>query len=217
MKKPEIFISADTHYNHSNICRGITKWGTTDEAGVFHKDVIGTRDFATLAEMNDAIVNNINNIVGEDDILYHLGDWSFGGFASIKEFRDRIKCKNIHLIIGNHDHHIARNKNDISNLFTTVSHYREVKLSGLTVIMSHYPMIVWNHHYQGSIMLFGHCHGSLNEKFGFGRKTKDIGIDTHPEFRPYHIDEIKTIMNTKKIEFIDHHDTNTTNHNNVEK
>ena len=35
----------------------------------------------------------------EDDFLIHLGDWSFGGFDSIKEFRSRINCKNITSVV----------------------------------------------------------------------------------------------------------------------
>jgi calcineurin-like phosphoesterase family protein len=219
-KTPQVFFVSDTHYSHSNICRGITKWGTTDEDGTFHRDEKGTRDFDTLEEMNDAIVKGINDKVMPDDILYHLGDWSFGGFDNIKEFRDRINCKNVHLILGNHDHHIARNKGNITDLFSSVAHYRELKISGQTMIMSHYPMVVWNHHYDlknPSIMLFGHCHGNLDAKHLGGRKTMDIGIDTHPEFRPYHIDEIKEIMETRTVEFVDHHNAETTNHNIVEK
>ena len=46
----------------------------------------------------------------ENDILYHLGDWSFGGLNQIWEFRKRLNCKKIHLILGNHDHHIENNK-----------------------------------------------------------------------------------------------------------
>ena len=39
-----------------------------------------TRDFKSLDHMNDAIVDNINNMVGVNDVLIHLGDFSFGGF-----------------------------------------------------------------------------------------------------------------------------------------
>lgn len=64
----------------------------------------------TLEEMNELIIKNINDVVKEDDILYHLGDWSFGGIENIWEFRKQIKCKNIYLVPGNHDHHIKKNK-----------------------------------------------------------------------------------------------------------
>lgn len=101
-----IYFTSDTHYGHANICRGTSKWEARSEED-FQQN---TRDFNTLEEMNDAIVDGINSVVGEDDVLYHLGDWSFGGIKNIWEFRKRIKCKNIHLILGNHDHHIENDK-----------------------------------------------------------------------------------------------------------
>ena len=109
----------DTHYGHTNICRATTRWTDADNV---------TRDFKSLDHMNDTIVNNINNVVGENDILIHLGDFSFGGFDNIIEFRNRIICKNIHLVLGNHDHHIERNKDDIQRLFTSVNHYINLDL-----------------------------------------------------------------------------------------
>jgi calcineurin-like phosphoesterase family protein len=95
----KLFVTSDTHYNHKNICRGVTNWRTADG----EIPISQTRDFKNLDHMNDAIVNKINEVIGQDDILIHLGDWSFGGFESIKEFRDRLICKNIYLIYGNHD------------------------------------------------------------------------------------------------------------------
>ena len=100
-KRQKLFFTSDTHDRYDNICSATTRW---------EKGEGNTRKFASLEQMNDTIVNNINEVVGENDILFHLGDWSFGGFEKIAEFRDRINCKNIHLILGNHDHHIERNK-----------------------------------------------------------------------------------------------------------
>jgi len=101
----KIYFTSDTHYAHANICGGTSKWTSENS-----NDPTATRNFATIDEMNDAIVNGINSLVGEDDILYHLGDWSFGGWHNIYTFRKRIKCKNIHLILGNHDDHIRKDK-----------------------------------------------------------------------------------------------------------
>ena len=123
-KNVNVWITSDTHYNHNNICRGVTNWrlpnGEVPESQ--------TRNFKNLDLMNDVIVNTINGLVGQDDILIHLGDWSFGGFEMIEEFRNRIFCKNIHLILGNHDHHIERNRGDIQKLFLSVSHYNTLVL-----------------------------------------------------------------------------------------
>ena len=43
-----------THYNHKNICKGTTEWGDAE---------LSCRDFQTIEEMNDAIVNSINKYV----------------------------------------------------------------------------------------------------------------------------------------------------------
>ena len=186
------WITSDTHYSHKNIVRGVSRW----EGGR------GTRDIDTLQEMNEKLVENINNCAKENDTLYHLGDWSFGGVEMIPEFRNKLICKNIHLLLGNHDNHIAANKNDTAKLFSSVAHYREVKIAGQQIIMSHYPMTSWNYKFQGGYMLSGHCHGNLPKELYLG-KSMDVGIDTHSEFRPYHIDEINDIMQKRTVDFSD--------------
>jgi calcineurin-like phosphoesterase family protein len=110
---PNIWICSDPHYNHKNICRGTTNWRTTDN----EIPVEQTRDFPTIERMNESILNGINWNVGQDDVLICLGDWSFGGFEFIQQFRDRIVCKNVHLVLGNHDHHIERNRDNIQSIF----------------------------------------------------------------------------------------------------
>jgi hypothetical protein len=79
----DIFFTSDTHINHKNICRGVTSWTG---------DLNRTRDFDSLESMNSTIINNINNRVGQDDILVFLGDFSFGGNQHIPEFCQRIIC-----------------------------------------------------------------------------------------------------------------------------
>ena len=104
--KGNVFLTSDTHYNHANICSATTSW-KQDE---LNQDHLGVRKFKSLDEMNNTIIDNINDMVAENDTLIHLGDWSFGGIESIYDFRKQIKCKNIHLILGNHDQHIENNK-----------------------------------------------------------------------------------------------------------
>ena len=96
-----IWFTSDSHWGHKNLCLGVSEWDDKEKS---------CRNFQTLEEMNELIVNNINKYVKADDILYHLGDWSFGGIENIWEFRKQIKCKNIYLVPGNHDHHIKNNK-----------------------------------------------------------------------------------------------------------
>jgi calcineurin-like phosphoesterase family protein len=190
---PEVWIFSDPHYNHSNICRGTTNWRTMD--GEIPEEQ--TRDFTTIEKMNESILNGINWNVGQDDILICLGDWSFGGFEYIEEFRNRIVCKNVHLVLGNHDNHIERNRGDIQKLFTSVSHYETLVINKKTFRLFHYPIQSWNGMNSGDIHLHGHVHLPPNRKFGQGKKM-DVGIDGHPEFRPYNVmREIVPIMDKR--------------------
>jgi len=196
-----LYFTSDTHYNHTNICRGVTRW--TDAEDI-------TRDFKTLDQMNDRIVAGINAEVGQDDILFHLGDWSFGGFERIEEFRNRINCKNIHLILGNHDHHIERDREGIRRLFTSVNQYLELEVKDndweQNYVLMHYPIISWNKMNDGVIHLHGHVHLSANRRIGKG-KTMDVGVDGNG-LDPLHTSDIKRLMSNQPIKSgfeFDHH------------
>jgi calcineurin-like phosphoesterase family protein len=197
----QLFFTSDTHYMHTNICRGTTRWSNADDF---------CRDFDTLDQMNDRIVNGINLVVGQDDILFHLGDWSFGGFERIEEFRNRINCKNIHIVLGNHDHHIERDREGIRQLFTSVNQYLELEVKGKdweqNYVLMHYPIISWNKMNDGVIHLHGHVHLSADRRIGKG-KTMDVGVDGNG-LNPLHTSDIKRLMNNQPIKSgfeFDHH------------
>lgn len=206
-----LYVTSDTHYHHKNICRSTTSWTNAEKV---------TRDFPSLNAMDDFIVNSINGRVGKDDILLHLGDWSFGGFEYIKEFSDRIECNEIHLFLGNHDHHIARNKDDSKRLFTSVNTYSDIeiefedamrnKLFGKPKFTAfHYPMASWNGMNRGVIQLHGHVHLHADNKLAAG-KAIDVGCDGN-NMTPYSIQEILSLMDKRPIKTLslpkDHHET----------
>jgi calcineurin-like phosphoesterase family protein len=198
LETQNLWFTSDTHYSHNNICRGISNWITNDESNIEM-----TRDFETLEQMNDTIVNNINHSVGENDWLVHLGDWSFGGFDRIQEFREKINCKNIVLILGNHDHHIQSNKGQIRKLFTHVANYEELRVTqknkpSTTLVLCHYPIISWNGQHHGTRMLHGHQHLKGDRRITQVDRM-DVGICGSPEFRPYHIEEIIQELDAYKI------------------
>lgn len=203
----DIWFCSDPHYGHKNIVRGESKWDSLQAC----------RDFNTLEEMNQTLVQNINNNVKENDILYCLGDWSFGGLYNVYDFRKQLNVKTIHLVLGNHDHHIENNKSIPTNggkmfintkdLFTSVNHYIHKKINGQRMVLCHYAMRTWDKGHHGSWMLYGHSHGTLPWYDNY--KTMDVGFDTHPEFRPYHFDEIKEIMDKRIPLLVDHHNDKT--------
>ena len=166
-----------------------------------------TRDFKTLDQMNDRIVNGINEVVGENDILFHLGDWSFGGFESIYKFRDRINCKNIHLVLGNHDHHIERDRDGIRHIFSSVNQYVELNVNKEhNFVLMHYPIMSWNKMNEGVIHLHGHVHLPPDRRIGKG-KMMDVGVDGNG-LDPISLNKVLTLMNNRPIKSgfeFDHH------------
>jgi calcineurin-like phosphoesterase family protein len=209
-KGQRLYFTSDTHYNHSNICSATTTWVGAENL---------TRKFNTLNHMNDELVNNINEVVGENDVLVHLGDWSFGGFEKIHEFRNRIICKNIHLTYGNHDHHIRNNKEDIQEIFSTTQDYlfldiRRPSKDGKGVmdkysfVCMHYPIASWDSMNNGVIHLHGHVHLPPNLRLGEG-KSLDVGVDGN-NLHPMSLDEILSVVKNQPIRKLslpkDHHE-----------
>ena len=213
-----IWLSSDSHYNHANIVQGVSQWD----------DKSGCRDFETIDQMNQFLVNGINDHIGVDDTLIHLGDWSFGGIENIWRFIEQINCKNIHLIFGNHDIHIEKNKwvsyhhtlgsLGLQGLFKSTQHYLELTIDKQLIVLSHYPFSSWNRMFHGSWMLHGHSHGTLfqeelNTHWYKTSKIMDVGVDVaysmFDEYRPFSFLEIKDIMSTRVFTKIDHHDEKT--------
>lgn len=197
-----IWFISDTHFGHTNIAGPkISNWSS------------GYRDFNSVHEMNMALVNGINKYVKEDDILYHLGDWSFGGVHNIFQFRNLIICKNVHLILGNHDQHIVNKEikyHDTSfnpiKLFSSVQDVLTLNIGKTKLFLSHYSHRVWLGSHKGVIHLYGHSHGSIPD---FGR-SMDVGVDVaykiFGEYRPFNIGDITRIMEKRDIHKIDHHE-----------
>jgi len=83
------FFIADTHFGHRKIIQ-------------FCAD---SRPFDTIEEHDNALIDNWNSVVTEEDTVYVLGDFFLGGYKRtdrIKEILSLLKGKKI-LIQGNHD------------------------------------------------------------------------------------------------------------------
>ena len=184
-----IWFTSDTHFNDVHICEGEVKPGVTP------KKI--TRNFQNIDSMNTKIIDNINSLVKENDILFHLGDFSLTRTDKIKQFRDRILCKNVHLILGNHDRDISLNIDKLQLIFSSVNNYLELQLKFQLFILSHYPISSWNGLNRGSIHLHGHVHLSIDEKMGVGKKM-DIGMDGNG-LMPYSINDIIKLMELRPI------------------
>lgn len=205
-KGQKLWFTSDTHYNHANICSATTQW----------TEPVTCREFKTLEHMNNTLVSNINEFVGQDDILIHLGDWSFGGFEQIEKFRNQIVCQNIHIVTGNHDHHIERNKDNCQSFFSSVNKYVELNVKwnvgtplqdDANFVLMHFPIASWNNMAKGSIHLHGHVHFEPRVRIGMG-KMMDVGVDGNGLF-PIEMSTILSLMKRQPIKSLfkfDHHE-----------
>lgn len=191
--KGRVYITSDIHYGHKNICRGVTNWRTPEG----EVPTNSTRDFDSIEHMNSAIVDRINSKVGQDDTLILLGDVAFGGFENIGVFLDRLVCKNIYLILGNHDHHIKNDRGYIKERFVAVKDYAELNIDGVDFVLCHYPLASWHGLNRGVIHLHGHVHLSAQNKWGNGKKL-DVGLDGNNLY-PYSITEIVHMMDKREV------------------
>ena len=191
--KGRVYITSDIHYGHKNICRGVTNWRTPEG----EVPINSTRDFDSIEQMNSAIVDRINSKVGQEDTLILLGDIAFGGFENIGVFLDRLVCKNIYLILGNHDHHIKNDRSYIKDRFITVKDYAELNIDGENFVLCHYPLASWHGLNKGVIHLHGHVHLSPQNKWGNGKKL-DVGLDGNNLY-PYSITEIVHMMDKREV------------------
>jgi calcineurin-like phosphoesterase family protein len=119
------FVISDTHFGHEATCT------------VFKKDD-GTplRPFANAEEMDAAMIERWNDVVKEEDKVYHLGD-----VAMKKPFLKTIKLLKGRktLIMGNHD--IFNTKEYIDAGFENVRAYRVLNgKNGGRIILSHIPI-----------------------------------------------------------------------------
>ena len=170
-------FTSDTHLGHDNI-RGYSN-----------------RPFSTVEEMDNAIIQNWNEKVGEKDKVYHLGDFTLKDYRHAANYFRRLNGE-IFVLPGSHDGYwINEDVNYVSKTgqFVTVlppivalefPNYGTGKYP-LTIVLCHYSMRTWQVSHYGSLHLYGHSHGRLA---GTSR-SMDIGVDCH-NFYPLTLEEV---------------------------
>lgn len=161
-----IYFSSDFHFGHSKIIE------------------LCNRPFQSTHEMNSTIVDNINAKVKTNDIFYVLGDFCFNNPS---RYLDYINCKNIILIIGNHDfrNRSGYPKKILYSLYKEVHQFLIINVNGVRFSLFHYPLSSWP---TGTIHLHGHTHCLCKLK----KNRIDVGVDNW-NFQPLSVEEILKI------------------------
>ena len=176
------YISSDWHFAHSNVLN------------------LGSgRPFKSLTDMEDTIIENTNRVVQEDDRLILAGDICLGHKRYWESMLDRLNCRNIILIQGNHDTW----KNIPKNRFTIICQQLTMRVNGKLVLISHYPYRakwwkLWLHESvrkdprrpvdRGFLLLHGHDHRST-VGCEYHDRMISVGVDAH-KFTPVNIEKL---------------------------
>lgn len=174
----KVWFTSDLHFGHDNVCR------------------FAQRPWANAKDMGVGLITNWNEVVGEDDIVFVLGDmfW-FHGRHDIKRCVNKLNGT-IYVIPGNHDKLEAFELSTVKLLDgITVLHLQDGG-SRYEIWMSHYPMLTWPHP-RTAMQLFGHIHSRGDGEFcEFGKilpivrgRQYDVGVDRN-RYKPISLEEI---------------------------
>ena len=182
----KVYFTSDTHFNHANI--------------------IGfcNRPFKSVEEMNEKLIENWNNVVGADDIVFHLGDFCLGGSAEWTKVLDRLNGK-IYLIQGNHD--MKNLRQGYTNRFELITMQMHIEVGKQKIYLNHCPFLCYGGAYRDTWQLFGHVHTS---KYNTGKDKSrlaylfptqyDVGVDNN-NFTPVFFEQVKSIIKKQVEQF----------------
>ena len=189
----KIWISSDLHFGHKNIVQGNHSWGY--------------RPFKDVQDMDDSIINNINSVVGVNDIFLILGDFCFGNAKDVVSYRRRILCQDVRLMMGNHDY--PRVFEEVpEGTFTYLDYgycgapvYKFIEKDGHEVLgracLHHYPICSWEQLSKGLPLLHGHVHLDANNRLSSTRAL-DVGIEGS-EYFPMLVKDALAIANAQPV------------------
>ena len=133
------------------------------------------------------MIRRWNDRVSDDDVVYHLGDFTLGGTNMAQKFFEKLKGR-IYVLKGSHDQSWY-GKRVLFSLSGQVVEFlgttKEISYNDKKIQLNHYAQRVWWLSHYGSYHLYGHSHGRLPS---VGR-SMDVGVDCH-NFYPVKLEDV---------------------------
>lgn len=173
-----IWFTSDPHFGHARICE------------------LSGRPFASVDEMNDALVDNWNSRVRPSDWVFALGDMCLGTFSESVKQLARLNGIRV-LLPGNHDrvsslyHGSEAKKREWHDAYTSAGFFVSGEILEMTTLfpeigkvkLSHFPYAGDSHDEErfkearpvddGSWLLHGHVH----EAWKVNGRQINVGVD----------------------------------------
>lgn len=134
------WITSDLHFSHKSVVKFTNKDGSK------------MRPWNTIDEMDEELIRRFNEKVSKYDECFILGDVTLNrrGLPLL----DRLNCKNLILIKGNHDHFRV---DEYTPYFKDICSYHVEE----NVLFSHIPVHPSQLEYRFKMNVHGHMHGEI--------------------------------------------------------
>ena len=167
------FFTSDLHFGHRNIIK--------------HCD----RPFSNVDEMNSALIDNWNGVVGNDDRVIVVGDMFLCGKQKMPEIMSQLKGYKV-LVKGNHDLSLKKMKEVGFDECHRKMNY--TLPNGQKALVQHHPVPerLFSDH---DLLIHGHIHISPRTR----GKRINVSCDIWG-FSPIHVDRLCDLVSTKKSE-----------------
>jgi calcineurin-like phosphoesterase family protein len=179
-----LFFTADQHFGHENIIK------------------FTGRPFATVDEMDTAMIERWNKVIPPNGTVFHLGDFTLGDPADAERYFSQLNG-NVQ-VLDNPWHHDRRWL--IDKHYRTKSGYPVELISPLVVLelpfarerpliinLCHYPLAVWDRKHYAAWHLHGHSHGKHQYTDDASTYAIDVGVDCW-NFHPLSFGGILEVM-----------------------
>ena len=166
------YFTSDEHLGHTNIIKYCE------------------RPFTSVESMDNQIIERHNELVKDDDIVIHCGDFTFKDRKTAENYIRRLKGKH-EFLIGSHDYWLNDQDSKYPIILETSTYSLqgqviwEREINGIRIVACHYAMRTWPLSHHGSIQLHGHSHGTLPIAYN----QLDVGVDSN-NFYPVSMEQV---------------------------
>lgn len=169
------FLISDTHFGHARMLTFKRKDGSR------------VREFDSVEEMDETMIQNWNKVVKDGDLIYHLGDVCMNKGALHK--LDRLKGRK-RLVAGNHDVPYIK---ELSRVFEKIYGVRPMKCAVLTHVPIHPRSLD-----RWEVNIHGHLHGAeVLDNVSWGprpdKRYFNVSVERH-NYTPISLEAVRDVL-----------------------
>ncbi len=170
--KHGIWVWSDQHFGHQNIIK------------------YSNRPFRDKFEMNEQLIANHNEVVGDQDYVIYVGDIAMLNDTAANEILHRLNGYKI-LIVGNHD----LQKKKLKNLHVDEVHLvYDIEVAGATMVFTHFPITNLP---KPIVNVHGHTHNNEEQSI----QHINVCVE-HTEYKPVSFDNIIVEAQSRTLKMI---------------